>query len=145
MSEKFANEPRRVEILREPVELYKVLKFEGLLASGGEAKAAIDAGQVQVNGMPELQRRKKLKAGDVIQFGDEALVLALAEGVPTAAEHTASHAKQSIDPAKDPAKEAVVNSAKNRKDALRGRRKKPKPAEKNTGAGILRGRGKLPV
>jgi hypothetical protein len=35
---------RSVELLREPVELYKVLKFEGLVASGGEAKAAIDAG-----------------------------------------------------------------------------------------------------
>ena len=27
--------PRSVELLREPVELYKVLKFEGLVASGG--------------------------------------------------------------------------------------------------------------
>jgi len=29
---------RTVEINREPIELYKILKFEGLVASGGEAK-----------------------------------------------------------------------------------------------------------
>ena len=56
--------PRSVELLREPVELYKVLKFEGLVASGGEAKAAIDAGLVFVNDKVEMQKRKKLVNGD---------------------------------------------------------------------------------
>jgi hypothetical protein len=32
---------RTVEINREPVELYKILKFEGLTSSGGEAKLLI--------------------------------------------------------------------------------------------------------
>ena len=35
---------RLVEISREPVELYKILKFEGLAESGGHAKAAVAAG-----------------------------------------------------------------------------------------------------
>jgi ribosome-associated protein len=35
-----------VEISREPVELYKILKFEGMVASGGEAKVVVAAGQV---------------------------------------------------------------------------------------------------
>ena len=48
--------PRSVELLREPVELYKVLKFEGLVASGGEAKAAIEAGLVFVNDKVERLR-----------------------------------------------------------------------------------------
>ena len=34
-----------VEITREPIELHKLLKFEGLAASGGEAKAMIAAGR----------------------------------------------------------------------------------------------------
>ncbi len=40
---------RIVEITREPIELYKILKFEGMAASGAEAKAIIDEGMVLVN------------------------------------------------------------------------------------------------
>ncbi|MGJ8669381.1 MAG: RNA-binding S4 domain-containing protein [Oceanococcus sp.] len=57
-----------VFIKADHVELYKVLKFEGLSTSGGEAKAAIDAGLVLLNGNPERQKRKKLVAGDVVSF-----------------------------------------------------------------------------
>ena len=64
---------REVEITREPVELYKILKFEVLVSSGGEAKAVIDDGLVRVNGAVETQRRKKIVSGDTIQFGDEQL------------------------------------------------------------------------
>lgn len=60
-----------VEITREPVELYKILKFEGLVASGGEAKAAIAEGYVRVNGHIETQKRKKIVSGDILQFGDD--------------------------------------------------------------------------
>ncbi len=47
--------PRSVELLREPVELYKVLKFRRVTVSGGEAKAAIEAGPVFVNDKVERQ------------------------------------------------------------------------------------------
>lgn len=57
-----------IEINREPVELYKILKFEGLVGTGGEAKIAIDEGMVKVNGNIELRRRNKIKAGDEIEF-----------------------------------------------------------------------------
>jgi len=59
---------REVTITREPVELYKVLKFEGLAGSGGEAKAVIDEGRVRVNGEVETRRRRKLVDGDTIAF-----------------------------------------------------------------------------
>ena len=62
---------REVELSREPVELFKILKFEGLVTSGGEAKLVIGAGQVRVNGVVELQKRKKIKSGDVIDFAGE--------------------------------------------------------------------------
>ena len=39
-----------IKINKEPVELFKILKFEGVVASGGEAKAVIADGQVKVNG-----------------------------------------------------------------------------------------------
>ena len=62
---------REVEISKEPVELYKILKFEGVVASGGEAKSVIDNGQVLVNGMVETRKRKKIMSGDTIEFMDE--------------------------------------------------------------------------
>jgi ribosome-associated protein len=64
---------RVVDITREPVELYKILKFEGLVASGGEAKLLIGDGQVMVNGEVETRRRKKIVGGDVIAFRGEQL------------------------------------------------------------------------
>jgi ribosome-associated protein len=68
-----------VELNREPVELYKLLKFEGLAASGGEAKALIANGHVKVNGQPETRKRKKIVAGDTIEFNDETYTVALAQ------------------------------------------------------------------
>lgn len=53
----------------EPVELYKILKFEALAASGGEAKQMIDEGLVRVNGEPESRRRRKILYEDIIDCG----------------------------------------------------------------------------
>ena len=60
-----------VEITCEPVELYKVLKFEGILPSGGEAKHVIAEGLVSLNGVTETRKRKKVVNGDVIEFNGE--------------------------------------------------------------------------
>lgn len=68
----------QIEINREPVELYKILKFEGLVGTGGEAKIVIDQGMVKVNGHVELRRRNKIKAGDVIEFNGETYQISLA-------------------------------------------------------------------
>ena len=68
---------RIVEINREPVELYKILKFEGLVSSGGEAKLLIGDGQVRVNGEVETRRRRKMLNADVIEFRGENLQLKL--------------------------------------------------------------------
>ena len=69
---------RDVEITREPVELYKILKFEGLAASGAEAKSAVADGMVRVNGEVETRKRKKIISGDVIEFGDDKIRIRLA-------------------------------------------------------------------
>ncbi len=60
-----------VEITKEPVELYKILKFEGMVASGGVAKMAVAEGHVLVNGEVETRKRRKIVSGDMIEFGDE--------------------------------------------------------------------------
>jgi ribosome-associated protein len=62
---------REVTIFKEPVELYKILKFEGMVSSGGEAKSVIADGQVLVNGETETRKRKKIVSGDIIEFGQE--------------------------------------------------------------------------
>lgn len=62
---------RDVEIIKEPVELYKILKFEGMTSSGGEAKLVIEQGLVNVNGKVETRKRKKIVSGDIIEFGTE--------------------------------------------------------------------------
>lgn len=68
---------RTVEITKEPVELYKILKFEGLVSTGGEAKLLIGDGQVSVNGECETRRRRKIVDGDIIEFRDERLQVKL--------------------------------------------------------------------
>ncbi len=70
---------RDVKITKEPVELYKILKFEGVVSSGAEAKAAVAAGQVLVNGMVETRKRKKIVSGDIIEFHDENFLIHLTE------------------------------------------------------------------
>ena len=72
MSEQFppqADSDQIMVVLRnQPVELYKILKFEGLASSGAEAKLFIDEGLVLVNGEAEYRRRRKIVDKDWIQF-----------------------------------------------------------------------------
>jgi len=68
---------KEVVITKEPVELFKILKFEGLAPSGGAAKAAIDSGQVSVNGVVETRKRKQIVAGDVIEFMNQKYKISL--------------------------------------------------------------------
>ena len=64
---------RNIEVSKVPVELYKIIKFEGLVGSGGEAKLVINAGKVIVNGSIETQKRKNIISGDIIEFNNEKL------------------------------------------------------------------------
>lgn len=66
----FGNSEQYITVVlrSEPVELYKILKFEGLASSGAEAKLLIDEGLVKVNGEEELRRRRKIVNDDRIQF-----------------------------------------------------------------------------
>ena len=66
-----------VKLLREPVELFKILKFEGYAASGGEAKSAIAGGLVRVNGDLETRKRRKIVAGDRIAVDGEEILIEL--------------------------------------------------------------------
>ena len=66
-----------VSIRTAPVELYKILKMENLVASGGEAKFVIADGLVTVNNETETRKRKKIFPGDVVGFTGKRLQIVL--------------------------------------------------------------------
>lgn len=66
---------REVTVEAEFVELCNLLKLESLTQSGGEAKFVIAEGHVRVNGEVETRKRKKVRAGDVVEYAGQALRL----------------------------------------------------------------------
>jgi ribosome-associated protein len=52
------------------VELHNLLKITGLADSGGAAKQLVAAGEVKVDGQVELRKTCKIRAGQVVLFGD---------------------------------------------------------------------------
>lgn len=60
---------------REYIELNKLLKIMQVCSSGGEAKLFIKDGLVMVNGEVELQLRKKLRSGDVVNVNNQVDIL----------------------------------------------------------------------
>ncbi len=60
-----------IKLRDEFIKLGQALKAAGLVESGVDAKLVILDGQVKVNGAVELQRGKKLHAGDVVEYDGE--------------------------------------------------------------------------
>ncbi|MDT5317416.1 MAG: ribosome-associated protein [Mycobacterium sp.] len=58
-----------VPIGDESIRLGQFLKLASLLDSGSDAKAAIAAGVVTVNGEVELRRGRQLRPGDTVSIG----------------------------------------------------------------------------
>ena len=53
------------------IQLDQFLKLEGVTQSGGEAKHLIQSGEVKVNGETDTRRKRKLRAGDIVEvFGN---------------------------------------------------------------------------
>ena len=61
----------KIKLRDEYIKLGQALKAAGLVESGVEAKEVILEGLVKVNGEVELQRGKKLHAGDIVLFDGE--------------------------------------------------------------------------
>lgn len=58
----------RVKISTEFIKLDALLKFAGVVETGGEAKQVIQEGQVRVNGEVCAMRGKKLRPGDAAEL-----------------------------------------------------------------------------
>ncbi len=57
------------------ITLNNLLKVLHLVGTGGEANIRISNGEVRVNGAVETQKRKKLRAGDKVEFEKTAIVI----------------------------------------------------------------------
>lgn len=57
-----------IKIYTEYIKLDDLLKFAGILGSGGQAKAVILDGLVKVDGEVCLMRGKKLRGGEKVEF-----------------------------------------------------------------------------
>ena len=64
-----------VKIQTEWIKLDALFKFAGVTETGGEAKEAIQAGDVKVNGEICTMRGKKLRPGDIVELEDVELTV----------------------------------------------------------------------
>ncbi len=66
---------KTVPITTEFIKLDALLKFAGVTETGGEAKQAIQDGEVQVNGEVCTMRGKKLRPGDRVEHSGVRIVV----------------------------------------------------------------------
>lgn len=59
-----------------PIRLGQFLKLANLVQDGFEARTKIQEGEVQINGIIEKRRGKKLSARDTVTIGGETLIIA---------------------------------------------------------------------
>ena len=65
----------RVKITTEYTKLDALLKFANAVATGGEAKIAIQEGAVLVNGEVCTMRGKKIRPGDRVELAGELVLM----------------------------------------------------------------------
>lgn len=63
------------ELNTEYIELIKLLKLLQLVESGGQAKMVVDDGWVKLNGEVEFRKRAKIRAGDVVDFDGQVIMI----------------------------------------------------------------------
>lgn len=61
---------RDVSIRDDSIRLGQFLKLAGLVDAGSDVKLLLDAGEVEVNGTPEVRRGRQLQRGDVVSVGE---------------------------------------------------------------------------
>lgn len=66
---------QKITISTEFIKLDSLLKFACVCETGGEAKEAVQAGEVKVNGEVCTMRGKKIRPGDVVELVGVRLVV----------------------------------------------------------------------
>ncbi len=75
------DDARAIHIAGDYIRLDALLKFAGVVQTGGEAKQYIQGGLASVNGEVCLMRGKKLRPGDVVTVRGQTLKVAAGEGM----------------------------------------------------------------
>ena len=70
---------KTITITTEYIKLQDLLKFANLVATGGEAKERIQAGEVTVNGEVCTMRGKKIRPGDDVCFAGQHYTVSYAD------------------------------------------------------------------
>ncbi len=65
-----------ITITTEYIKLQDLLKFAAAVDTGGEAKLAVQEGDVTVNGQICTMRGKKIRPGDVVGYNGQELTVA---------------------------------------------------------------------
>ena len=74
---------KKIEITTEFIKLDQLLKFAGLVMTGGEAKEVVTEGYVSVNGEVCTMRGKKIRPGNTVSFDGEELEVVAGEAYPS--------------------------------------------------------------
>lgn len=60
-----------IDITTEYIKLDQLLKFAGIVGSGGDAKLIIQNEVILLNGEQVTQRGKKIRSGDLVIIGEQ--------------------------------------------------------------------------
>ena len=64
------------QLTSEFIELNQLLKLVGLCASGGAGKVLVANGEVRVDGEIELRKTCKIRAGQIVSYGNSRITVA---------------------------------------------------------------------
>lgn len=59
---------QEITITTQLIQLDQLLKWEGLIETGGQIRPMLDEGLILVNGQKATERRKKIHPGDMVEI-----------------------------------------------------------------------------
>ena len=68
-----------IEINTEFITLTNLLKYSGLIASGGQAHELIEEGRIKLNNVVVFEKRKKVYPGDSVEMDGQEILNIVAE------------------------------------------------------------------
>lgn len=73
-------EIKKIEIETDVIQLDQLLKWAGIIESGGQIKFLLEEKRIKLNGIIETAKRRKIHAGDVIEIVDEGIWKVIKQG-----------------------------------------------------------------
>lgn len=64
-----------IPIAGESIRLGQLLKFASVVEDGADARAVIEAGEVEVNGEVDTRRGRQVRPGDTVTYAGETLAV----------------------------------------------------------------------